>query len=202
MEQILLAARAITQEQLAKARDFAKAVGMEVRDAILQQRIAAPETVMQAYAESVGRPYLDLSDLEIDPALVARLPAALARQHSCVPVIADESQVLLASPLPLNPDVEDAMRLRFGLPARSVFCTPASLNAALAKYYPRDAARAPSPKQAARREAASDEEGPGEAASSRKRWMRALVIVWAVVAGTLFLCLVYYYVKTILSIFG
>ncbi len=202
MEQILLATRAITQEQLAKARDFAKAVGMEVRDAILQQRIAAPETVMQAYAESVGRPYLDLSDLEIDPALVAKLPAPLARQHSCVPVIADESQVLLASPLPMNPDVEDAMRLRFGVPARSVFCTPASLNAALAKYYPRDAARAAAPKGAARREAASDEEGPGEAASSRKRWMRALVIVWAVVAGTLFLCLVYYYVKTILSIFG
>ena len=67
MEQILLAARAITPEQLAKARDFAKAVGMEVRDAILQQRSAAPEVVMQAYAESVGRPYLDLADIELDP---------------------------------------------------------------------------------------------------------------------------------------
>jgi hypothetical protein len=197
MEQILLASRAITQEQLTKARDFAKAVGMEVRDAILQQRIAAPETVMQAYAESVGRPYLDLSDLEIDPALVAKLPAALARQHSCVPVMAEESQVLVASPLPLNPDVEDTMRLRFGLPARSVFCTPASLNAALAKYYPRDAARAPAPKRPAGKEAASDEEGPEEAAPTRERRKRALVIVWAVVAGALVLYMIYRYVKAI-----
>jgi hypothetical protein len=202
MEQILLAERAITQEQLTKARDFAKAVGMEVRDAILQQRIAAPETVMQAYAESVGRPYLDLADLDIDPALAAKLPAALARQHSCVPVIAEGSQVLVASPLDLNPDVEDAMRLRFGLPARSVFCTPASLNAALAKYYSRDAARGPAPRQPARREAVSEEESEEAAALARERRKRALVIAGLAVSGAFLLYMVYIYLKAILSIIG
>jgi len=204
MEQILLAQRGVTPEQLAKARDFAKAVGMEVRDALLQQRSAAPEVVMQAYAESVGRPYLDLADLELDPALVAKLPAAVARQHSCVPVIADESQVLVASPLPMNPDVEDALRLRFGIPARSVFCTPASLNAALTKYYPRGSVGAATARAAAKRRAEPEAEEEDEKATAATLWQRIkrpLVIAGLAVSGTFFLCMVYVYIKRILGIF-
>ena len=191
---------------MAKARDFAKAVGMEVRDAVLQQRAAAPEVVMQAYAESVGRPYLDLDDIEIDAELVEKLPAAIARQHSCVPVIADESQVLVASPLPMNPDVEDDLRLRLGLPARSVFCTPASLNAALAKYYPREAGRGPRskaetkvrPKAAAAKAPAEEEdEDEGEGTSPRERRKKRLVVAGLAVSGTFFLYMLYVYLKVL-----
>jgi hypothetical protein len=214
MEQILLTQRAITPEQLAKARDFSKAVGMEVRDAILQQRSAAPEVVMQAYAESVGRPYLDLADLELDPELVEQLPAALARQHSCVPVIADEGRVLVASPLPMNPDVEDDLRLRFGRPARSVFCTPASLNAALAKYYSGQSGRAapakPAAKQAAKQPAKQEAKKPAQEAepaeeaadglSPEQRRKQRLVIAGLIASGMFFLYMLYYYVTVL--VFG
>ena len=74
LEEILLANKAVTSEQLAKARAFAKAIGLEVRDAIVQQRLAAQETVMQAYAESMGRSYLDSEDVTADAAWRARSP--------------------------------------------------------------------------------------------------------------------------------
>jgi hypothetical protein len=209
MEQILLAQRAITPEQLAKARDFSKAVGMEVRDAILQQRSAAPEVVMQAYAESVGRPYLDLADLELDAKLVDQLPAALARQHACVPVMADEDRVLVASPLPMNPDVEDDLRLRFGRPAWSVFCTKASLDAAMAKYYPAQSGRAGPAKPAAVKlakrlakkavkEDPSTEEAADELMLEQKK-KRQLVIAGLVVSGTFFLFVIYKFVTAFLG---
>jgi hypothetical protein len=212
MEQILLSQRSITPEQLAKARDFSKAIGMEIRDALLQQRTAAPDVVMQAYAESVGRPYLDLADLEIDPELVDQLPAALARQHSCVPVMADEDRVLVASPLPMNPDVEDDLRLRFGRPARSVFCTKTSLDVALAKYYSGQPGRAAPPKPAAAKQPAKQPAAkpakPAKKAARAKdadddaveltpeeRKKRKLVIVGIALSSSLLLFMIYMYAR-------
>jgi len=135
VEEVLLANKTITPEALERARRFAQAVGLAVHEAIIQQKLAAPEAVMQAYAESEGLPYLDLEDMTIDESLINVLPPAFVRQNSCVPVMIDDNQVLVASPFPINPDVEEQLRLRFGLPVRTVITTPASLNAAILKYY-------------------------------------------------------------------
>ena len=138
-EEILLANKMIDQTQLDKARSYAKAVGLEVRDAVVQQKLATPDVVMLAYAESIGLPYVELDDIGVAEDLVPLIPPATARQHSCVPVMADENQMLMASPNPLVPDVEEDLRLRLGKTIRTVLCTPASINAVVAKYYPPDA---------------------------------------------------------------
>jgi len=135
VEEILLANKMITPEALEKARRFAQAVGLAVHEAIIQQKLATPDVVMQAYAESEGLPYVDLEDMSIDESLVAAVPPAFARQNSCVPVMIDDNQVLVASPFPVNPDVEEQLRLRYGVPVRTVITTPASLNAAILKYF-------------------------------------------------------------------
>ena len=206
-----LAARRSRRTSWPRPATSPKAVGLEVRDAVLQQRTAAPEAVMQAYAESVGRPYLDLADLELDPELVEQLPAALARQHACVPVMADEERVLVASPLPMNPDVEDDLRLRFGRPARSVFCTKTSLDVALAKYYagqlgrpaPAKPAAKPSvPKPAAKpakqpAKRAADEDDSADELTPEQRKKRMLVIGGLVASGSFFLFMIYWYLKVL-----
>ncbi|HLA84438.1 MAG TPA: hypothetical protein VJL29_06565 [Thermoguttaceae bacterium] len=138
-EDILLANKVIDQAQLAKARNYAKAVGLDMRDAVLQQKLAPPEAVMLAYAEAVGLPYVELTDFTVVQALVPMIPANIARQHSCVPVLADDTQVVMASPNPLVPDVEEELRLRLGKTIRSVLCTPAAINDAVARHFPREA---------------------------------------------------------------
>lgn len=142
LEEILLARKLLDQEQLAKAKNLAKAIGVDLRDAVLQQKLGKPEAVVQAYAESQGLPYVDLAEMEIDAALAAKLPAVLARQHSCVPLMADEEKVLIASPNVLRSDIEDEVRLRFGAPVRIVLCTPSAIHEVVAKHYPREAAAA------------------------------------------------------------
>jgi hypothetical protein len=137
-EQILLASKVIDQAALDKARNFAKAINVEVRDALVQQKLAKADAVLPAYAESIGVPYLDLSDVPLNPALIAKIPPVMARQHSCIPVMVDNGQLLMASPNLINPDVEEELRLRFNMPVRSVLCTPANINDAIAKFVPRD----------------------------------------------------------------
>ncbi|GAB6166395.1 hypothetical protein JCM19992_23950 [Thermostilla marina] len=135
LEEILLANKVATPEQIEKARRFADAVGIEMRDAVVQQKLAEPEVVMQAYAESVGMPYIDLRETQIDTELIPKIPARVAKQHSCIPVMIDDGQLLVASPNPINPETEEELRLRYDMPVRSVLCTPASINLALQHYF-------------------------------------------------------------------
>lgn len=144
--EILLAGGIANQDQLDKARRFADAVGLELRDAVMQQKLATPDVVMLAYAESIGLPYIELADIGVAEEAVPVIPAPTARQHSCVPVMMDDQQVLMASPNPLVPDVEEDFRLRFSRTIRTVICTPASIGEVITKYYSADAvAAAPLP---------------------------------------------------------
>jgi len=142
LEEILLYNKAVDEAGLAKARSFAGAIGVEVKDALVQQKLATPEAVMPAYAESIGLPFLDLADIHVDAQLAARLPASLARQNSCAPLMIDGKQLLFIAPNPLDPDVEQELRLRMGLPVRTILCTPAAITEILDKHFPREAAAA------------------------------------------------------------
>ena len=137
--EILLASKVINQEQLEKASNFSDLVGVELHQAVLQQKLAEPEAVMMAYAESIGLPYLDLKDIGVSAELSVQIPPTLARQHSFVPLMADAKHLLIASPTPLVPDVEEELRLRFEMPVRTVLCTPSQVNEAIADFFPRDA---------------------------------------------------------------
>ncbi|MBI1900829.1 MAG: general secretion pathway protein GspE [Planctomycetia bacterium] len=138
LEQILMSRNLVDQAQMAKARKYATIVGCDIREAILQQKVAPPEVVMLAFAESVGRPFVDLKETGIDELVVRKVPALVARQNSCVPLMIDDDQLLMASPNLLAPDVEDDLRLRIGIPIRTVLCTAADVNAMIDKHYPKE----------------------------------------------------------------
>lgn len=142
MEEILLSRKVLEPDQLAKARNFANAVGVEVRDAIVQQKLAKPEDVMPAYAESIGLPYVDLADVQLDPQILPRVPAGLARQFTILPIMIENEQLLVASSTQLDPNVEEELRLRTDMPIRTVLASPAGLNEVVNKYYTKEAAAA------------------------------------------------------------
>jgi hypothetical protein len=170
LEQILLGSKTIDQAALDKARNFAKAIGVEVRDALVQQRLAKPEAVLPAYAESIGLPYLDLTDVPLDANLIARVPPTLSRQHSCVPVLIDNNELLVASPNPLDPNVEEELRLRFNMPVRSVLCTPANVTDVITKYVPKDGSFVePAPMAAAPVAGKPGQAAPAPAAKAPRR---------------------------------
>lgn len=215
LEQVLLANKAITLDQLSKLRNYANAVNLPMRDAILQQRVAPAEIVMQAYAESVGLPYIDLMDIPIDEELIPQVPAPTARQHLFVPVLVDDGMLLIASPNPVNPDVEDDLRLRVGYPARTVLCTPAAINVLVSKYYSREAAvgrggtakkgKGPAPARPARVAAPQEVAEPVEPAEPpvdeaeeeqrREHLKRKLVIAGIVVMSGVILLLAYLMIR-------
>jgi hypothetical protein len=141
-EELLVSRKILDSTQLDKARRYSRTVGVEIRDAVMQQKLAAPDQVMQAYAEAVGLPYVEISEVGIDESLLSKLPAVMARQQSCVPLMIDDGRLLVVSPNQLSPEIEDQFRLRFGVPVRTVLCTPSSIHEAITKHYSREQAAA------------------------------------------------------------
>ena len=141
LETILLANKLVSREQLTQIDSYAHAVGIDLCEAVLQKKVAPPEAVMMAYAESLGLPFVHFDDLSIDEAIAAQVDPMTARRCSFVPISIDQGHVLLATTKPVLPDVADELRMIFDLPVRCVICTPAELSAAIVKHFPRDAAR-------------------------------------------------------------
>ena len=147
-ETILREDQIATPDQIKKAKNFADAVGLDLHQALMQQKVATPEQIMLAYAESIGVPFVSLDDVPVDEYFAKFINPVTARQHSFVPVASDMGRLVLASPEQLSIDVEDELRMIFDMPVSCAICTPQQINAAIAKYYPRDAVqqiyRAPS----------------------------------------------------------
>ncbi len=141
-EELLLGRKVLDSAQLDKARRYSRTIGVDIRDAIMQQKLAPADQVMQTYAESIGLPFVEISEVGIDERLIPKLPAVMARQQSCVPLIIDDGRVMVVSPNQLPPEIEDQLRLRFGMPVRTVLCTPAGIHEAINKHYSREQAAA------------------------------------------------------------
>ena len=139
LEEILVSGGIVPAEKMKPVKNYSNATGIDLHEAALQQKLAAPEVVMLAYAESIGLPFVSLSDVGVDEEYAPQINPNTARQHSFVPLMVDQGQLLLTSPRPVNPDVEEELRMLFGMPVRSTICTQAEISAAIAKYYPRDA---------------------------------------------------------------
>jgi hypothetical protein len=141
LETILTEHKLVSDEQLKQIVRYAQAVGIDLHEAVLQKKVAPPDAVMMAYAESVGIPFIHLADVSIDEEVVAQIDPMTARQYSVMPVSLDHGHVLLVTTKPIIPDIADELRMVFNLPVRCAICTPAELSDAIAKYYPRDTAR-------------------------------------------------------------
>ena len=139
LETILREDSIATPEQIKKAKSYSDAIGIELHQALMQQKVADPEKIMIAYAESIGVPFISLEDVPVDEFYAPQINPVTARQHSFVPVMSDMGKLILASPEPLSIDVEDELRMLFEMPVSYAICTPQQINAAIAKYYPRDA---------------------------------------------------------------
>jgi len=150
---------------------------------------------MQAFAESEGLPYLDLSDIEPDEELIPKVPTPTARQHLCIPVMVDDNTLLMASPNPLSPDVEDDLRLRFDMPVRTVLCTPAAANARIAQFYTKESSTPVKAKKsvAAKHDDEDEDKGSDGDASflPKEKWKQRAGIAYLVVVALVILLIAY-----------
>lgn len=133
--QALLARGIIKRSQTAEIEQFAEARGLSHRDAVIQMKLAEPEEATRALATELRMPYVDLEDMLPADDILNRVPRRTVRKYSCLPLFEDRGRILVACIDEPDVQLEDEIRLRFGLPMRAVLAIPRSINQAIAKYY-------------------------------------------------------------------
>ncbi|GHT47728.1 hypothetical protein FACS189454_10220 [Planctomycetales bacterium] len=133
-ETILIEDKIVSAEQLKQVKNYADAIGIELHEAVLQRKCAAPDVVMMAYAESVRMQFLHVSDIAVDPDIVSRINPNLLRQYSIFPFSLKEDSVQVLASRPILPDAEEQIKAVFNLPVKCFLCSPSELSTAIQQY--------------------------------------------------------------------
>lgn len=125
----------ISAAQANEAKNHAERTGLSVRDAVVQLKYANSEQATRAYASEWGRSYVDLNDMIPEEAALDGLPKGVVRRYTCLPLFVDDAHILIACSDEPSHELEEEVRLRFGLPLRCVFATPSAIKENIDRYY-------------------------------------------------------------------
>lgn len=125
----------LSGQQVNDVKNHAERSGLSIRDAIVQLKLATQEQVARAYANELGVSFIDLADMVPDEAALDALPKSVVRRYTCLPLFLDTEKVLVACSSEPSHDLEEEVRLRFGVPMRTVLATPHSIKEAIDRYY-------------------------------------------------------------------
>lgn len=135
LTQVLVSEGKISADQAKEAESYAEARGLSVRDAVVQMKLVDADTATKAYAQELGFSYVDLSDMPPDDSVLDKVPRNLVKRHSMLPLFIDDDVLLVACVHEPTRDLEEELRLRYGVPMRPVMATPLAVNQGIAKYY-------------------------------------------------------------------
>jgi len=132
---ILVKQGKLTREQHREAQEFSGKRGLSERDAVVQMKLVEPDAAAQALALHHGLSYVDLDDMIPEDDVLDATPRSLVKKQSIIPLFVDDDRLLVACIDMPDHEIEDEMRLRYGVPMRAVLATPRSISQAISKYY-------------------------------------------------------------------
>lgn len=181
----------ISREQKQEVEEFAERRGLSIRDAVVQMKLVSPDVAARALARQLGFSFVDLEDMIPEDDVLDRIPRSLVKKHSFLPLFIDDDRLMIACTDEIEHELEDELRLRFGVPVRPVLATPRAINQAIAQYYApgmRDEARLPAAESAttAKKGAKSAQSAaPASSAAATPRQPgelnKPLLIIWGVI---------------------
>lgn len=195
--QYLVSHSVIKRGQLSEIEHFAEARGISHRDAVVQMKLAKPEQATRALATELRMPFVDLADMLPEDEALDQLPRQVVKRHTCLPLFEDRGKLMVACVDEPSPELEDEIRIRYGMPMRGVLAVPRSIQQAIAKYYAngmRDeavaeaapaAAGKPSKGAAAKPKKVKAASGPlNDEDKAQRRQISLIIICWSLI-GTI-----------------
>jgi hypothetical protein len=98
-------------------------------------KLADTTQATKALAAELRVPFVDLDEMLPEDAALDRLPRQVVKRHNCLPLFEDRGKMMVACVDDPTPELEDEIRLRYGMPIRTVLAAPRSIQQGIAKYY-------------------------------------------------------------------
>ncbi|MBI1315180.1 general secretion pathway protein GspE [bacterium] len=135
MERVLVKQGHIDRDQAKEVQEFADLRGLSMRDAVVQMKLVSEETATQALAAELKLPFVDLEDMVPAFRVLQKVPQKVCQRNGILPLFVDDNMVLVACSDDPTPELEEELRLRYGLPMRRVLATPSGIRAGIDQYF-------------------------------------------------------------------
>ena len=131
---LLLSHHLVDDEQLAGVYAEFGQDGRSFARVLVDRGVIAEPRLVALLAEQAGLPFVELSEITVDPSAVALVPAPLCRQYTVLPVRAESGRLVLATSDPANVFATDDVRSASGLELQLVVATRSDLQAAINRH--------------------------------------------------------------------
>ena len=131
----------LVQRGLLTAAQLEKALALQHEDprylgqVLLQLGWLNEGTLLRLLAEQVGIPYLSLRGVEVDPALLERVPAKFASQYGLLPVGFENGSLRVAVADPFDVRSLDELKLLLGCEIMPVWASARDIQEAIQRHY-------------------------------------------------------------------
>ncbi len=153
--ELLLKEKRITAEQLQQALNHQKANGGKLGYNLVKMGLVKDEEITALLSKQYGVPSINLTQFEIDPAVIKLIPADTAQKYQIVPLSRAGATLTIAMTDPTNVFAMDDIKFMTGYNVEPVVASETAVTEAIQRYYPSGA------KAAKTVSAATGPSGPG-----------------------------------------
>lgn len=134
---ILLAQHALTKQQYDDVKVKSATDGLSPAEVLKSMNIVPEEKIAEAFAQSVGIPYISLSSVSFSPQAIGLLPKAVVDRFLVIPFLYEEKTKTLSIAManPLDLDAIAFVRQKTGLNVKSYAAAPKEVKSAIEQQY-------------------------------------------------------------------
>jgi type IV pilus assembly protein PilB len=133
--ELLLKEKRITPEQLQQALNHQKASGGKLGYNLVKMGFVKDEEITALLSKQYGVPSINLTQFEIDPAVIKLIPAETANKYQIVPLSRAGATLTIAMTDPTNVFAMDDIKFMTGYNVEPVVASETAVTDAIQKYY-------------------------------------------------------------------
>jgi len=134
--ELLLKEKRITPEQLQQALNHQKANGGKLGYNLVKMGLVKDEDITALLSKQYGVPSINLTQFEIDPAVIKLIPADTAQKYQIVPLSRAGATLTIAMTDPTNVFAMDDIKFMTGYNVEPVVASETAVIEAIQRYYP------------------------------------------------------------------
>jgi type IV pilus assembly protein PilB len=138
--ELLLKEKRITPGQLQEALNFQKAKGGKLSTALIEVGLVKEEDITTLLSKQYGVPSINLSEFQVDPAVLKIIPPDTAQKYLIVPLSRSGATLTIAMADPTNVFALDDVKFMTGYNVEPVVAAEAAVQDAIVRFYGRPAA--------------------------------------------------------------
>ncbi len=134
--ELLLKEKRITPAQLQEALSYQKTNGGKLGFNLVKLGFVKDEEITSLLSKQYGVPSINLTQFEIDPAIVKLIPAETAQKYQIIPLSRNGATLTIAMTDPTNVFAMDDIKFMTGYNVEPVVTSEVAVAEAIGRYYP------------------------------------------------------------------